>query len=518
MDGILFLLPEKSGKQKFILAEMTIKTIFTCLVLFMPICLKATDAIEQKIAEADSLLQISLEKTREVDPGGSIKYALEALSVIEKTGYSKGKAIAYFRIGDALYNLGNYKKALEYLTLAETENCSAKDPLVDSEISRVRGRTYGAMGLFDASVKKFKKGLKQIEKIKEPEKKDYLKTLAYENLAHIYKDMEVQDSVYAYLKKSSKLLQRMDEPFVFTSWINLYGSLGKYYSEKNKYDSAVYFFDQSLAMAKKYEFPYTSRTYQFRSELELKKGNLDSALYYSAKALNNVKDTHLDAELPSIYRKMEKIYEKKAINDSAKLYRGKALVAENELTKEHMDALDYAVNTIIEKETNATVVEAKKAIAFIFGGFFILILAAVVVLYTRKRKSKKIIREKEAEAKKLKQKLSGYSDEVIRLGKENDPTFVTKFQAVYPVFFQSLISKHPNLSSSDITLCAMIFLNFSSKDIAHYTYIEHRSVQTKKSRLRKKLGIDAKANLFLYLNSIAEPNDMQISPQTASSA
>jgi hypothetical protein len=62
---------------------------------------------------------------------------------------------------------------------------------------------------------------------------------------------------------------------------------------------------------------------------------------------------------------------------------------------------------------------------------------------------------------------------------------LTRFQEIYPEFCPRLLEINPRLGASELTFCAMIKLNFTSKEIAEYTFIQHKSVQQKKHRLRK---------------------------------
>lgn len=45
------------------------------------------------------------------------------------------------------------------------------------------------------------------------------------------------------------------------------------------------------------------------------------------------------------------------------------------------------------------------------------------------------------------------------------------------------------IRTTELEFCAMAFLNFSTKNIAEYTYVTIRAVQIRKNRLRKKFEI-----------------------------
>jgi len=66
-------------------------------------------------------------------------------------------------------------------------------------------------------------------------------------------------------------------------------------------------------------------------------------------------------------------------------------------------------------------------------------------------------------------------------------------------FFKKVTEVHPDLSPNDLKLCAYLRLNLSSKEIAGLINISPRSVEVKRYRLRKKLGLDNNENLANYI-------------------
>lgn len=73
--------------------------------------------------------------------------------------------------------------------------------------------------------------------------------------------------------------------------------------------------------------------------------------------------------------------------------------------------------------------------------------------------------------------------------------FETRFVAVNKSFYKKLNDKFPGLSQGDQKICALIKLNFSSKDMAKLLGISIESVHTTRYRLRKKLKLDRSDNL-----------------------
>lgn len=77
--------------------------------------------------------------------------------------------------------------------------------------------------------------------------------------------------------------------------------------------------------------------------------------------------------------------------------------------------------------------------------------------------------------------------------------FAIHFDHVHANFLSNLKDKYPNLSPSDLKLCAYLKLNLSSKEIAQLLNITPRAVEVSRYRLRKKLGLKPDVNLFNFL-------------------
>jgi hypothetical protein len=107
------------------------------------------------------------------------------------------------------------------------------------------------------------------------------------------------------------------------------------------------------------------------------------------------------------------------------------------------------------------------------------------------------------EAENLKIRMNdNKQEEVLELGKKNDPEFLNRFKEVYPEFIDQLLTINPNLESSELIFCAMLKLHFTSKEIASYTLVQHRSVQQKKYRIRKKLNIPGETDIYHFFDTL----------------
>ena len=75
-------------------------------------------------------------------------------------------------------------------------------------------------------------------------------------------------------------------------------------------------------------------------------------------------------------------------------------------------------------------------------------------------------------------------------------------EAINAAFFAKLKSKFPQLTESDLQLCALYRLGFSSKEVASTRNIAPESAKRGRSRLRKKLELTANDDLVLFLKGI----------------
>jgi len=80
--------------------------------------------------------------------------------------------------------------------------------------------------------------------------------------------------------------------------------------------------------------------------------------------------------------------------------------------------------------------------------------------------------------------------------------FEARFVSINQSFYSQLQEKFPQLSQRDLKLCALIKLNFSSKEMAKLLGISVESAHTSRYRLRKKLNLKREVNLTEFIASI----------------
>ena len=77
--------------------------------------------------------------------------------------------------------------------------------------------------------------------------------------------------------------------------------------------------------------------------------------------------------------------------------------------------------------------------------------------------------------------------------------FEENFDLIHENFFRKLQETYPSLTPTDLKLCALLRLNYSSKEIAHMLNLTPRGVEAGRYRLRKKLNLTEDINLVSFM-------------------
>lgn len=77
--------------------------------------------------------------------------------------------------------------------------------------------------------------------------------------------------------------------------------------------------------------------------------------------------------------------------------------------------------------------------------------------------------------------------------------FQSNFDLIHENFFRNLKGRYPSLTPTDLKLCALLRLNYSTKEIAEMLNISIRGVEAARYRLRKKLDLTENDNLVNFM-------------------
>lgn len=84
-------------------------------------------------------------------------------------------------------------------------------------------------------------------------------------------------------------------------------------------------------------------------------------------------------------------------------------------------------------------------------------------------------------------------------GEDEWALFQENFDLIHENFFRKLTEQYPTLTPGDLRLCALLRLNYSSKEIAKMLNLTLRGVEAARYRLRKKLNLSEEENLVSFV-------------------
>lgn len=93
--------------------------------------------------------------------------------------------------------------------------------------------------------------------------------------------------------------------------------------------------------------------------------------------------------------------------------------------------------------------------------------------------------------------------ELTKLAQERDPCFMEKFRESDADFINELLRLSPQLLIAELELCAYMRLNFDTKQIARACKLSVRAVESRKYRVRKKLGLEGEVNMLTWIHDLS---------------
>lgn len=424
----------------------------------------------------------------------------------KKIGYKKGVGNAYLNIANFLSYGAQYKESLKHLELAEKNLIAADDPYLKCLLYIEYGKVYAFLNLYETSLSYYNKAIFISSKIKNKKQKRKSQHYVYACKADNFTHLARYDSMYFYFLKSYHL-----DPDPITAF-NIADYFIRY--KKQQIDSADYYLKVAIHTLeqKKYE-PYQKLTVMLGfGKYHHEKQNYPEALDYYFKALSIAKQIKKDDERRNLYQLISKTYKASNNEIESANYQLKYSALNDSLLSEDKKALITSVDKLMkDKESEKKEIENRSDMTIVLISISVMVaLGTGYYLYERKkkeketviRKQKEEINQKEIEKRNLEHKVNDSFDEVLQLARKNDPAFLARFKEVYSEFCENILNKYPEMSNSELTFCAYLKLNFSTKEIANYTFVTPKAVEIRKNRFRKKMNISSTENLYVWIAKI----------------
>ncbi|OCA76616.1 hypothetical protein BBH99_02570 [Chryseobacterium contaminans] len=271
--------------------------------------------------------------------------------------------------------------------------------------------------------------------------------------------------------------------------------LGSAYVSLGELEKGERLLDEAETALKKSYYPLNiAALYAFRGDYEFKKNNYDKALEYFNKALEIGKKQNLPMVGINVYPILIEYYKKQGNTEKQLYYTEKNSALKDSLATINQYALITQKRIDKKPETLSRNSEWKW---FIAGSLIILLGVAVSFYFMQKRKRlsdrSHFTGNRGLESEELTM--------LLDLAKNNDKQFFIVFQQTFPELYHRLL-EFPELTPSDLELCAFLKLNLQTKEIATYKKTTVGAVDNRKYRLRKKLNLTEKINLYKWIDTL----------------
>ncbi|MGL5234672.1 MAG: transcriptional regulator [Empedobacter falsenii] len=484
------------------------KKIYSFILLFLTLFLNAQSYDLKKI---DELLELSLKEYADTRLIPSLISAEKAYSLSLKNNYDKGICKSSIDIAEVLLAVGMYKEALVYLERAELTSYYHLTPSIQTEIFRLRGRIYTYLKMYDLSLNEYRKQLNVSNLIKDEKLRNKSILFTHQNFVTTFNNMNLRDSSFTHILAQEKILkEHFNEDKDFYYFSTLYYQLGGYYTSQTKYDLAQKYLDKSLALLRKKKAPFLHTTLTAYAILEESRGNYTQAIKFYKEALHNADKIGAKTSKMLAYRNLADFYiENKLSQKEANIYLYNYQKLSDSLDVKNKELSQLVFAQIIDHKNLEHEKSSRLYIYIILFVFFILCIGALIWYFGNIKNKKNILKDKQELFKMsqntvlLEKKIEENKfNDLLILAKRNDPEFLVLFEELYPHFIKRLKNNDPKIRSSELSFCAMSYLNFSAKDIATYTYVTVGAVEMRRNRLRKKYNVPSNIDFNSWMRKI----------------
>ncbi|WP_144009466.1 tetratricopeptide repeat protein [Pedobacter nyackensis] len=444
----------------------------------------------------------------------ALQLLLKSIRAAKKNGDSHLLFSAYEMTGILFYFQNDQKRALQYFFKA-LEQYSIKKPTHNKQIERKAyllnnmGILYNQKKMYTPSAYYFHEALSLAKHLNNHE----LIANVLNNQGTLYADQGKTDTALKQYLEAIEIRKRNDHKWGLTQ---SYISVGKFYYKLNDYNASETYFKKAIETARQIEsLHYVGVSSFYLFQLYKQKGDYKHALE-AIELSKKVNDTlynekrtreigrletqfHLDLKQAELAAKQR---EKNLYFILAAASLGLSLIVATLLfylqkSKVRSAQLEQA-NLQSEKKNLEKDIELKDKE-----------LTTQVLHLVHKNELIHVISEKLLEINHnldIKSRMAVQNlitDLQSNLQPELFEEFKLRIQHIHEDFYNILNKKFPNLSSTELRLCAFLKLNLTTKEISAITNTSVKSIEIARTRLRKKLNLTGTdQNLIIFLSQL----------------
>jgi len=311
--------------------------------------------------------------------------------------------------------------------------------------------------------KKYTQAIKRCDealKISQENKEEIYRPYIYHALGQINNGLKKYTKAHSYLIKAIESFNKMNTIKMISKTIFNHGEV--FFNQK-KYDDAINLFNKALNKNKKFK-DYDLDITILRKIISIYKINNKKSDY-------NIEVIKLNKILEKNIKKKEVLFSDTNVNALEHLSK------ELDLSLSHHEDLKEKLN--LESKKRELTSKALKSVS-------------------EQEFLKKIIKDLSSNQLDNK-KIINICQDRLQSTKGWD-VFIKLFNNIHPKFNQYIINKNSNITESELRVCNLIKMSFSSSEIAEILSISVRGVEQHRYRIRKKLKI--KSDLTIFIQSI----------------
>jgi two-component system, NtrC family, sensor kinase len=327
-------------------------------------------------------------------PDTGIVYAAESISLAKKIDFERGESRAYAVMGHCLNTLGNYPLALDYLF---------KSLAYVGKINSKQGKlfAYSGLSLTYRDMGEYQQSLFYLRK-----------SLSLENPGEVNPNLlGMLSSVYARINQPDSSIYYASIALNWNpNWSGILFVLGDSYYKLNHFDTANYFFDRGILIAKinRSEIDLVD-LYHGKSRVFKSKNLLDSAIIYARKAILEPFGKYYPRGVLDAITTLSNLYEIKHQPDSTLKYlRASINLRDSLFNREKTIAIQNLAFKQQEKqkEIEASRLENRNRIRLnaLLGSLFTLTVIAFLLLKNNRnrKKANELLQKQKAEIEEQK--------------------------------------------------------------------------------------------------------------------
>nr|WP_321409269.1 tetratricopeptide repeat protein [uncultured Carboxylicivirga sp.] len=478
----------------------------------------------------------------------SLQYATQALDEAIETDDYLLKAHAYSNLGVSFMVMGSYDKATELFLEAKTLIEVNKDFRRLVGVVLNLGAVRFMLEDMEGALEEFNEALELNNHLMAQGDSVYMRQIQifYINIGSVYMQNKNYKAAIEYMNKAVDASLLNNDIVQLAKATN---NLGEIYLLLKDYNNARKFIQEGIKHRQKInDLIGIARSNVNLVDYYIANNHLDSAVLVNKDAIGIGENLSALDILKESYEQKAKIYEQLQQFDVAnealkKFYQFKdSIQNESVIEKTTRLQMEYEYNKIEEirkQEHFQFRIKVYLAIALLV----LLLVIFVLLFFLWRSKALREIIEKDSLKKDLELKNKELTTNVMYLLKKNElitnvsnrlltlknklkveekdtiqriifdlqagadtevwEEFELRFQQVHNDFYKNLQQQAPDLTPSELKICAFLKLNMNSKEISALIHQSIKSVEVKRSKIRKKLGLtNTDTNLVTFLNEL----------------